>query len=252
MTSNNTEQFQTSVLAELQALRQDLAELKGNQASSKPARKSSTKASKGSDPAEKKERKPRAPTSWDAFRAKVQGALQEGNLKANAMSYAKHLKDTFGTEAYEWDNEAIISAFSDYTPPEPKAKPKPTEAEAKPTEGEAKPKRTLTPEHVAKMQAGAAAKRARDKAEKEATQATAEPKATAPATIAVRPPPVPTPSALRPLPWKGKQLVWDPASNGTWLRGDKADDGSYTKGAWYGRLSADKKSLDTDASDPDA
>lgn len=242
----NNDQFQTTVLAELQALRKQVAELQGNQASSKPARKSSTP----SDPAEKKERKPRAPTSWDAFRAAVQTALSEGGLKANAMSYASYLRKTYGEEeAYGMDAQAITAAFPDYTPPEPKPRKPKAKAEAA-AEGEEKPKRTITPEHLAKMQAGAAAKRARDKAEKEASQAESEPEASPKAPSPK--PAAPKAASLTPLPFRGKRLVWDPATNGTWLRGPDAEDGTPTKGAWFGVLGADKKSVDTNAPAPQA
>jgi hypothetical protein len=74
------------------------------------------------------------------------------------------------------------------------------------------------------------------------------------------PAPVPTPvpvsslpakvetagTALRPLPFKGKKYLWDPESNGMWLA---EKDG--TKGKWAGVLSADRKSLDSTASNPD-
>lgn len=246
--ATNNDQILSSLLAALEGLRKEVAELKGAQASSKPARKSST-PSASSDP-EKKERKPREPTSWDTFRAKVQAALSEGGLKANAMSYASHLKNTY-EDAYTWDTDAIIAAFPDYTPPEPKPRKPKSKSEDDEAEAEAKPKKPrkpMTEEHKAKLQAGAAAYRARLKAEKEAAQASqaeaeASPKASSPK---------PAPVKLTPLPFRGKRLVWDPATNGTWIRGPDADDGSLTKGAWFGILGADKKSVDTNASDPEA
>lgn len=242
--ATNNEQILSSLLAALEGLRKEVAELKGAQASSKPARKSSTTTTDTP-------RKPRAPTSWDTFRAKVQAALSEADLKANAMSYASHLKNTY-EDAYSWDNEAIIAAFPDYTPPEPKLrkpKSKPdTEAEAESGDKPKKPRKPMSPEHKAKLQAGAAAYRARIKAEKEAAQASqsdAEPEASPKA-----PSPKPAPVKLTPLPFRGKRLVWDPATNGTWLRGPDGDDGSLTKGAWFGVLGADKKSVDTNAPEP--
>jgi hypothetical protein len=242
--ANTNDQVLSSLLAEIQALRKDVADLKGAQASSKPARKTST--SKTSDP--DAPRKPRAPTSWDTFRAKVQAALKEGGLTANAMSYASYLKNTYD-DAYSWDNEAIISAFADYTPPDPK--PRKPKDEAADAEAEPKPKakRTITPEHLAKMQAGRkAAAEARKAAEAATKAAESEPEPEASPK-----PPTPKPSAkLTPLPFRGKRLVWDPATNGTWLRGPDADDGSLTKGAWFGILGADKKSVDTSAADPSA
>lgn len=246
------DQFQTSVIAELQALRKEIAELKGTQASSKPAPKSSTKT-----PANP--RRPREPTSWDGFRGKVQAALAEGGLTANAMSYASHLKTAFGDEAYALGNEAIIAAFSDYTPPEPKPrKPKAKAGEA--SEGEeAKPRAKSTykptPEHLAAMRAGREEKAEARKATEAASKAVEAPSsASAPAARTVAPPPVPAPisTKLRPFPWRGKRLVWDPATNGTWHRGPDGEDGALTKGEWFGILAKDKKSMDTEASAPDA
>jgi hypothetical protein len=164
------------------------------------------------------------------------------------MSYASYLKNTYD-DAYSWDNEAIISAFADYTPPDPK--PRKPKDEAADAEAEPKPKakRTITPEHLAKMQAGRkAAAEARKAAEAATKAAESEPEPEASPK-----PPTPKPSAkLTPLPFRGKRLVWDPATNGTWLRGPDADDGSLTKGAWFGILGADKKSVDTSAADPSA
>jgi hypothetical protein len=247
--ATNNDQILSSLLAALEGLRKEVADLKGAQASSKPARKSSTP--KTSDTP----RKPREPTSWDTFRAKVQAALTEGGLKANAMSYASHLKNTY-EDAYTWDTEAIIAAFPDYTPPEPKPR-KPKSKPEDEDEGEAedkpkKPRKPMTPEHKAKLQAGAAAYRARLKAEKEAAQADAEPEASPKAASPKAPSPKAAPVKLTPLPFRGKRLVWDPATNGTWLRGPDAEDGSCTKGAWFGILGADKKSMDTNAPEPAA
>jgi hypothetical protein len=244
--ATTNDQVLSSLLAEIQALRKDVADLKGTQASSKPARKTST--SKTSDP--DAPRKPRAPTSWDTFRAKVQAALKEGGLTANAMSYASYLKTTY-EDAYTWDNEAIISTFAEYTPPPPKPRKPKDEAEAEAaTESKPKPKRTLTPEHLAKMQAGrkaAAEARKATEAASKAAESHSEPEASP------KPPPKPAATTkLTPLPFRGKRLAWDPATNHTWLRGPDADDGSLTRGAWFGILSADKKSVDTSIPDPSA
>ena len=53
---------------------------------------------------------------------------------------------------------------------------------------------------------------------------------------------------LKALPWKGKRTVWDPSTNGLWLR---AEGEGLIKGKWLGVLSQDKKSVDASVPDPD-
>jgi hypothetical protein len=50
------------------------------------------------------------------------------------------------------------------------------------------------------------------------------------------------PEGLRPLAFRGKRLLWDSVENGVWMQNL---DGS--KGAWVGKLSPDRKTIDTTA-----
>lgn len=240
MADNN--QFLSNILAELQSLRKEVSDLKGSQASSKPGRKSTPKPKDPNAP-------PKPPNSWIVFSGKVRKALADAKLPAGiqAQQFASHLKNTY-EDAYDWDADAIVAAHADWTPPPPKPK------EAKPEGADPKPKRTITPEHLAKMQAGrkaaAEARKAAEDASKAAQSVAPVVDASPPSPKVASPPP--SPSKLMPFPFKGKRLLLDPSTNGTWLRGPDNEDGTPQKGAWHGILSADRKSVDTSAADPNA
>jgi hypothetical protein len=222
---------QDIILAELQALRKQVADLMSTQASSKPARKQA----KPKDP----NAPPKPPTDWNVFLGVVREALKGAGKPSgvHVMQYASHLKNTF-SDAYSWDVKDIVAGYAAWDPPEPKPK-----ADKPKVEGEAKPKRTLTPEHIAAMQEGkkraAEARKHAEEASKAAEVEVVEDKPSKPMAKDANA------SALIPLPWKGKRMLMDKASNGVWLRNP---DGS--KGEWQGVLSADKKSLDNSVAEP--
>lgn len=221
--------FQAKVLMELQAIREQLA---------------STPSSGSSSKTQKKERKPRDPNAkpndWIVFTGRVRAALKAADLPAGkeCQQFASHLK-TVHSDAYNMTDEEIIAARNDWNAPP--AKPK--ESDTKPTtdaDAKPKPKRTLTQEQKDKMAAGRKAAAERKKAEKDAV--TAETPA-----VVEQPKSVPTPQpTLRPLPFKGKKYLWDPASNGLWIA---EKDGS--RGAWAGVLASDRKSIDATAPNPE-
>ena len=224
---------QDMILAELMALRKQVADLMGS-ASSKPARK----PAKPKDP----NAPPKAPSDWNVFLGVVRQAFKDANkpLGTHAMAYASYLKNTY-PDAYSWDAESIVAEHASWVPPEPKPKPKADKPVAAAEDGDKpKPKRTLTPEHIAAMQAGkkkaAEARKAVEAASKAAEVEVVADKPPAPAVDA---------SGLVPFPWKGKRLLLDKARGGCWL---KNPDGS--RGDWFGILSADKKSIDNSAAEP--
>ncbi len=228
--ANNTD-ILSSILAECKALREEVATLKGLQASSKPPSKRSSTPKDPSAPA-----KPRKRSSWDDLLSNVRSALKDAGLKGNAMSYASYLKTTY-PDAYGWDAEAIVAEYPNWTPPPPK----PKEPKAEGSEEAPKPKRTITPEHHAKMMEG---KKAAAEARKAANLASQDAEATPPPPKAESPPPPPA-SKLTPFPFKGQRCLLDPSTNGLWKR---AEDGS--QGAWLGVLSKDRKTLDASIPDP--
>jgi hypothetical protein len=229
MTSNmNINDFQAKVMAELAEIKNLLA----NVGTSTPSMK------------EKKARKPRDPDAppnpWIVFTGRVRTALKAAGKPAGkeCQQFASYLKTEFKEDAYSMEDSEILAAHADWTPPPPKPKADAEEAPSKSEpEEKPKPKRVLSEEQKAKMAAGRKAAAERRKAEKEA--------ATASAVDAVVPPPAPAPapktapkttSTLKPLPFKGKKMLWDPENNGVWL---KNDDGS--KGAWQGVLEGSGK-----------
>lgn len=238
-TKMNATEFQNKVLAELAMIREML--------SSAPPSTPSTK--------EKKVRKPRdpdaAPNPWIVFTGRVRDILKAAGLPAGkeCQQFASHLKTTH-PNAYSMTDEEIEAARSDWNAPE--AKPKPSAASATPAAPAAttadddvpvaKPKRVLSEEQKAKMAAGR--KAAAEKKKAAAAQ---------PVTESSEPPhkplaaPAPAEKKLRPFPYKGKKLLWDTETNGTWL---KNEDGS--QGAWFGLLSSDRKTVDTAAANPEA
>ena len=233
-TKMNTTDFENKVMEELAAIRAMLANK-----SAAPAK-------------EKQPRKPRdpnaAPNPWIVFTGRVRDALKGAGKPAGkeCQQFASYLKADF-PDAYQMDDAEILAAHADWTPPPPKPKePKSdADADAKPKD---KPKRTLSDEQKAKMAAGRkAAAEARKLAASKVNEAPVED--VADATVEDAPAPAPVPVAkpfptTRPLPFKGKKYHWDPEGNGMWLA---EKDGS--RGAWAGKLSSDKKSLDASASD---
>ena len=234
----NTNDFHAKIMAELAEIKNLLA-----------SHNSSTPSTK-----EKKPRKPRDPDAppnpWIVFTGRVRTALKAAGKPAGkeCQQFASYLKTEFPDDAYSMDENEIMAAHADWTPPPPKPKPEAaaTEAEPKP-----KPKRTLSEEQKAKMAAGRKAAAERRKAEKaaaEAANSSAEKEVveTVPTPIAGPKQPAnvvkPTPT-LKAFPFKGKKMLWDPESNGVWL----SDNG--VKGAWQGILAKDKKSIDATASD---
>jgi hypothetical protein len=221
---------QDMILAELMALRKQVADLMGS-ASSKPARK----PAKPKDP----NAPPKAPSDWNVFLGVVRQAFKDANkpLGTHAMAYASYLKNTY-PDAYSWDAESIVAEHASWVPPEPKPKAEKPVAE----DGDKpKPKRTLTPEHIAAMQAG-------KKKAAEARKAVEDASKAAEVEVVADKPPAPVvadASGLSPLPWKGKRMLLDKASGGVWLRNP---DGS--RGEWQGILSADKKTLDNSVAEP--
>lgn len=231
--------FQAKVLMELQAIREQLA---------------STPSSGSSSKTQKKERKPRDPTAkpndWIVFTGRVRAALKAADLPAGkeCQQFASHLK-TVHSDAYNMTDEEIIAARNDWNAPP--AKPKEKDGDTKPTsdtDAKPKPKRTLTQEQKDKMAAGRKAAAERKKAEKDAETvakpvAQEQPKSVSTPESKSVPTPQPT---LRPLPFKGKKYLWDPASNGLWIA---EKDGS--RGAWAGVLASDRKSIDATAPNPE-
>jgi hypothetical protein len=107
-----------------------------------------------------------------------------------------------------------------------------------------KPKRVLSEEQKAKMAAGRKAAADKKKAEKETvSEASTGPSHPAPAPAPTTGPshPVAVEKKLRPLPYKGKKLLWDTETNGTWLNE------SGEKGAWFGRYNKETRTVDTQA-----
>jgi hypothetical protein len=244
----NVTEFQNKVLAELTTIREMLSS-------------SSMKEKK-----EKKERKPRdpdaAPNPWIVFTGRVRDILKAAGHPAGkeCQQFASHLKSSH-PDAYNMSDEEIRTSRSDWEAPEPKPKSTvptktKTKTNTKSTESTktepvaalvdedgvpvAKPKRVMTEEQKAKMAAGRKAAAERKKADAAPVPAPAP----APAPV---PAPVPVEKKLRPFPYKGKKLLWDTETNGTWL---KNEDGS--KGDWFGLLSEDRKSVDIKAANPDA
>ncbi len=245
----NINDFQVKVMAEL-------AEIKNLLASAGSSMTPSTK--------EKKARKPRDPDAppnpWIVFTGRVRAALKGAGKPAGkeCQQFASFLKAEFKDDAYSMEESEILAAHADWTPPPPKPKedkdeaPAASEAEEKP-----KPKRVLSDEQKAKMAAGRKAAAERRKAEKEAEAAkdaeeeteapAAKPKATPAAKPKAAAPAAPAPAALKlkPLPFKGKKMLWDPESNGVWLNENGV------KGAWQGVLTGSGKDRTLDASAKD-
>jgi len=173
----------------------------------------------------KKERKPRDPDApknpWIVFTGRVRTALTNAQLPAGkqCQQFASYLKNEF-PNAYEMTEEEIIEAHSSWEAPP--AKPKETAAPVSDVEDKPKTKAVSRKKVV-------------------------EAPAPAPAPQPITPPqPTTTGSKLRPLPFKSKKYLWDPESNGLWVA---EKDGS--KGKWAGLLSADRKSIDASAPNPD-
>jgi hypothetical protein len=233
-TKMNISEFESKVMEELAAIRAMLA----NKPVAAPAK-------------EKQPRKPRdpnaAPNPWIVFTGRVRDALKGAGKPAGkeCQQFASYLKADF-PDAYQMDDAEILAAHADWTPPPPKPKESKSESEpnAKPKD---KPKRTLSDEQKAKMAAGRkAAAEARKAAASKVNEAPVEEDGSEEAPVEDVPAPVaskPFPST-RPLPFKGKKYHWDPEGNGMW---HAEKDGS--RGAWAGKLSSDKKSLDASASD---
>lgn len=243
MASTKQQPTMADLLNEVAALHRKVDELMS--ANKAPTGSGASKARKPKDP----DAPPKAPNAWIVFTGKVRATLKGAGKPAGkeAQQFASHLKASF-PEAYEMEPEAILEAHEGWEAPPPKPKPEAPEEEAKP-----KPKRTLSEAQKAAMAEGrrkaaaarkaaeAAAKAAKDEgededeAEAEAEEADAKP----PTPKAAPPPPAPT---LKAYPFKGKRYLLDEATRGMWHR---EADGS--KGAWAGRLSEDKKSLDASA-----
>jgi hypothetical protein len=220
----NVTEFQNKVLSELATIREMLSH-----ASSKKV---------------KKERKPRDPNAkpndWIVFTGRVREVLKAADLPAGkeCQQFASYLKSTH-TNAYEMTDEEIQGARSGWEAPPPKPKPvAASDIEASAAEDVVpvpKPKRVLSYEQKAKMAAGRKAAAEKRKAGSEAPPT--EPPATAL-------PSQPVEKKLRPLPYKGKKLLWDTETNGTWL---SEKDGS--KGVWFGRYNKETKTVDQSASE---
>lgn len=234
----NTE-FETKVMAMLREIH-DL--LESNNASN-PSMK------------EKKPRKPRdpnaAPNPWIVFTGKVRAALKAAGKPAGkeCQQFASFLKTEFKEDAYGMEESEILAAHADWVPPPPKPKEdKDAPAEKSESEAKPKPKRTLSEEQKAKMAAGRKAAAERRKAEaaaKAADEAEAEEVEDAPTPPPPAPKAAPKPApTLKALPFKGKRYMWDAEQNGLWHMGEGG-----VKGVWAGKLSADKKSIDTSATD---
>lgn len=257
-------------VAELQAQVAALSERVEAQAKEIEGLKSTAKTSMGSG-ASRASRKPKDPNApkkepndWVKFTGRVRDALRAAGKSAGvqAQQYASHLKTSFPEEAYGMDADAIMSFYDDWEAPpakprEKKAKPEAAEPAAAP---EAKPKPKRSPEHLAAMAAGRRAAAERRKAEAAAKAAeeapkaagAAEPPATAEAASpkAAEPPKAPTSTLVR-FPYKAKQYLKDPETQGMWERNK---DGS--KGKWAGILrdveedGKTKKVLDASAEEP--
>ncbi len=256
----NTTEFQNKVLSELATIREML------EAQPVVGKKV------------KKERKPRDPNAkpndWIVFTGRVREVLKAANLPAGkeCQQFASHLKSSH-PNAYEMTDEEIQEARMSWQAPPPK--PKAAEAVSGGASAVAaavlgeedipapKPKRVLSEEQKAKMAAGRKAAAAAKKAiaegnlDDEAGGATAEEIQQAAALAksvkkAAAPAPAPAPTTgpshpvavekkLRPLPYKGKKLLWDTETNGTWLNE------SGEKGAWFGRYNKETRTVDTQA-----
>ncbi len=248
MTSNmNINDFQAKVMSEL-------AEIKNLLANAGTV----TTVTK-----EKKARKPRDPDAppnpWIVFTGRVRAALKGAGKPAGkeCQQFASYLKTEFKEEAYNMEESEILAAHADWTPPPPKPKAVEDDAPAKSEpEEKPKPKRVLSEEQKAKMAAGRKAAAERRKAEKEAAAANKDEEETSSPAVTAPPPktaaPAPAPAAkpkpalnLKPLPFKGKKMLWDPENNGCWLN----DNG--VKGAWQGILTGSGKDRTLDASAKD-
>ena len=233
-TNTSMNDFQTKVLSELAEIRQMLSAVPSTSAATGKAVK-----------APRKPRDPNAkPNDWIVFTGRVRTALKDAGLPAGkaCQQFASYLKSNH-PDAYSMTDEEIVGSHADWTPPPPKPK-EADSGDAKPSAPVEKPKRTLSDEQKAKMAAGRKAAAERKKAEQAVeSNAPAPVPAPAPAPVAKVETPAPT---LRPLPFKGKKYLWDPESNGMWVA---EKDGS--KGKWAGVLSADRKSLDATAPNPD-
>ena len=200
--------------------------------------------SKGEKVTDAKERKPRAPSSWNLFVKRVTEVLRANELPTTGILYfCSHLKAS--CEEYgEMQDEDILAEHSSWTPPE--AKPKAAKPKEDKPKGD-KPKRTISEEHKAALAAGRKAAAARLKAEKAAKAAAKE--AGEPEAEEAEEAPEPEPEAkvevvepLVPTPFKGKRYLMDKATRGMWL---KNADGS--KGKWAGVLNKEGTSLDASA-----
>ena len=221
------------ILAELAAIRDQLAGMSASSSSMKKTRKQK-QTRKPKDP----DAPPRPPNAWIVFTGRVRSVLKAANLGAGkeCQQFASHLKST-NPNAYEMQDSEILKARTGWTAPPPKPKEsKEPDAEPEPVDSvpQAKPKRTLTEDQKAKMAAGRKAA-----ADKKKTQATATEQAV--------PAPAPAPAKkFRVLPFKGKRYHWDQETMGLWTIGA---DGST--GDWVGVLAADRKSIDTTAPNPE-
>jgi hypothetical protein len=247
----NITEFQNKVLSELATIREML-----------------NTATPSSSKKVKRERKPRDPNAkpndWIVFTGRVREVLKAADLPAGkeCQQFASYLKSTH-TNAYEMTDEEIQGARSGWEAPPPKPKPvAASDVEASAAEDAVpvpKPKRVLSEEQKAKMAAGRKAAAAARKAiaegnlDDEAGGATAEEikqaaevmksvKKGAPAPAVPSQPVVE--KKLRPLPYKGKKLLWDTETNGTWL---SEKDGS--KGTWFGRYNKETRTVDQSASE---
>lgn len=245
--ASNSKQILSDLLNEVVALRKEIAELK----SSKPSMGAgASKARKPKDPDAPK----KAPNAWILFTGRVREALKAAGKPAGkeAQQFASFLKNSFPEgAAYELPVEEIMARHSAWVPPPPKPKEeKEADEEPKP-----KPKRVLSQAQKDAMAEGrrkAAAARKAAEAKAKATEEEAEEEADdeedgfseaeVPSPKAAPPPPAP--KALKPLPYKGKRLLLDPETNGTWL---KEEDGS--KGKWFGLWDPKAKSINAAAAE---
>ncbi len=228
------------ILSELAAIRDQLTAMGSSSTSMKK-----TRARKPKDP----DAPPRPPNAWIVFTGRVRSVLKAANLGAGkeCQQFASHLKAS-NPDAYNMTDSQILKARNGWTAPPPKPKEVVEDTSAPAASDDVpkpKPKRTLSDEQKAKMAAGRKAAAERKKAEAAATEVVEAP-APAPAPAAPKTEAPKSDKKLRALPFKGKRYLWDQETNGLWAM---ESDGS--KGSWVGVLAADRKSINTQAPNPD-
>ena len=176
--------------------------------------------------------------TWEEMKAEAWSHPETGKpaSRKDAMAEASKRKTEADPEAAA--ASAARRAKRDEQLAKKEASPARTSAPVAPAAAE-RAKKVLTPEHKAKMLAGAAAAREAKKA------------ASLPATVAAAPPSAPTPAEEEPEEWirkviSGKKHLWNPANNHCYRC---EADGS--QGEWAGLYNPKTQKIDDSVAEPE-